>query len=346
MTKEKYMNTLRDRLNQLNIEGREDILNDFEAHFTLGKQNGHSDEELMESLGSIEEILESYENLQSPNDEKILIDGHDQKKEFTNKITTIDISARHADTKITTSKDNGFHVDLYKEGKLLERLSHALIAYQEEAVFYVKVLPLFPHKSSGQYDLSIQVPQDLPSLILNTSSGDGVLKKLTIQKIKINSAHGDFRLEEIEAESITIETASSDIRVKNTQSDMDVKSASGDALIENAKGRTFNYQSASGDLKLDGDYETIHLNNVSGDINAQLKTIKQMHVSNVSADIHVKIENSNDLLISSSTLNGTCEAYQSGKDLMLKQLGQVQIGEPKTQIKLKTISGEIRLDLE
>ena len=184
MTKEKYMNTLRDRLNQLNIEGREDILNDFEAHFTLGKQNGHSDEELMESLGSIEEILESYENLQSPNDEKILIDGHDQKKEFTNKITTIDISARHADTKITTSKDNGFHVDLYKEGRFLERMSHALIAYQEEDVFYVKVLPLFPHKSSGQYDLSIQVPHDLPNLILNTSSGDAYLRTSQFKKLE------------------------------------------------------------------------------------------------------------------------------------------------------------------
>ena len=132
----------------------------------------------------------------------------------------------------------------------------------------------------------------------------------------------------------------------NVRGDMYIRSASGDFQIEQSNGENFNYQSASGDLKLNGDYETIHLNNVSGNINAQLKTIKQMHVSNVSADIHVKIENNNDLLISSSTLNGTCEAYQFGKDLMLKQLGQVQIGEPKTQIKLKTISGDIRLDLE
>ena len=346
MTKEKYMHTLRERLNQLNIEGREDILNDFETHFTLGKQNGHSDEELMESLGSIEEILESYENLQSPSDEKIHIDGHDQKKEFTNKITTIDISARHADTKITTSKDNGFHVDLYKEGRFLERMSHALIAYQEEDVFYVKVLPLFPHKSSGQYDLSIQVPHDLPNLILNTSSGDGILKNITVQEIRINSASGDFRLLDINSERIDIEVASSDFQLMDVRGDMYIRSASGDFQIEQSNGENFNYQSASGDLKLNGDYETIHLNNVSGDINAQLKTIKQMHISNVSADIHVKIENNNDLLISSSTLNGTCEAYQFGKDLMLKQLGQVQIGEPKTQIKLKTISGDIRLDLE
>jgi DUF4097 and DUF4098 domain-containing protein YvlB len=346
MTKEKYMNTLRERLNQLNIEGREDILNDFEAHFTLGKQNGHSDEELMASLGSIDEILESYESVNKPNIEKILIDGHDQKKEFTNIITTIDISARHADTKVTTSKDNGFHVDLYKEGKFLERLSHALIAYQEEAVFYVKVLPLFPHKSSGQYDLSIQIPNDLPNLILNTSSGEAILKDLTIHAIKINSASGDIALNDINAKTIAIEVASSDIKMMNVLGDISLKSASGDSMVENTNGSTFNYQSASGDLKLDGDYETIHLNNVSGDINAQLKTIKQMHVSNVSADIHLKIENNNDLQISSSTLNGTCEAYQFGKELMLKQLGQVQIGEPKTQIKLKTISGNIRLDLE
>ena len=56
MTQEKYMHTLRERLNQLNIEGREDILNDFEAHFTLGKQNGHSDEELMESSHQMERL--------------------------------------------------------------------------------------------------------------------------------------------------------------------------------------------------------------------------------------------------------------------------------------------------
>lgn len=346
MTKDKYMNTLRERLNQLNIEGREDILNDFEAHFSLGKQNGHSDEELMESLGSIEEILESYENLQSPNDEKILIDGHGQRKEFTNRITTIDISARHADTKITTSKDNGFHVDLYKEGKFLERLNHALIAYQEEATFYVKVLPLFPHKSSGQYDLSIQVPKDLSVLILNTSSGDGTLKHITVHEIRINSTSGDFRLMDINSERVDIEVASSDFKLNNVRGDMYIRSASGDFQIEQSNGVNFDYQSASGDLMLDGDYETIHLNNVSGDINAQLKTIKQMHVSNVSADLHLKIKNNNDLHISSSTLNGTCEAYQFGNDLMLKQLGQVQIGEPKTQIKLKTISGDIRLDLE
>lgn len=345
MTKDTYMKTLRERLNQLNIEGREEILNDFETHFTLGKANGHSDDELMASLGSIEEILESYENLQSPNNEKIQVHGHEQKKEFTHKITTIDISARHADTKISTSSDGGFHVDLYKEGKLLERLSHTLIAYQEEATFYVKVLPLFPHKTSGQYDLKIQVPNGLPILLLNTSSGSGTLKHITVQEIRINSASGDFRLMDIISERVDIEVASSDFQLINVRGDMYIRSASGDFKIEQSNGENFDYQSASGDLSLNGDFETIHINNVSGDIDAQLKLIHQMNISNTSGDIHIKIENKDDLQISTSSLNGDCEVYQADK-VLLNKTGQVQIGEPNTMIKLKTISGDIRLDLE
>ena len=346
MTKEKYMNTLRERLNQLNIEGREDILNDFEAHFTLGKENGHSDEELMASLGSIDEILESYESINKTNDEKIRIDGHDQKKEFTNKITTIDISARHADTKITTSTDGGFHVDLYKEGKLLERLSHTLIAYQEVDVFFVKVLPLFPHKSSGQYDLNIQVPKDLPILLLNTSSGDGTLEGISVNEIRINSASGDFKLMDIKAERVDIEVASSDFQIKDVSGDMHIRSASGDFQIESSHGKAFHYQSASGDLNLVGDYEQIQIANVSGDVNTELKTIQHMHVSDTSGDVKIKIANTNDLQITASSVNGDCEVFKAGEALMLKHLGTVQIGETKTHIKLSTISGDIRLDME
>jgi|GEM_PF-1458035 hypothetical protein len=345
MTKEKYMNTLRERLYQLNIEGRDEILNDFETHFTLGRQNGHSDEELMASLGSIEEILEAYEGIAKSNDETIRIDGHDQKKEYTNKITTLDISARHADTKIVTSKDGGFHVDLYKEGKLLERLSHTLIAYQEVDVFFVKVLPLFPHKSSGQYDLYIQVPNDLPILLLNTSSGNGTLEHIIVNEIRINSASGDFKLMDIKAERIDIEVASSDFQIRDVFTDMHIRSASGDFNIENSSGKAFHYQSASGDLKLVGDYEVIHIANVSGDINTELKTIQQMHVSNTSGDLKMKIENTSNFQITASSVNGDCEVFSAGEALMLKHLGTVQVGEPKTQIKLGTISGDIRLDL-
>lgn len=346
MTKEKYMQTLRERFNQLKIEGSEDILNDFEAHFTLGRQNGHSDEELMASLGSIEEILESYESVNKSNDEKIRIDGHNQKKEFTNKITTLDISARHADTKIVTSKDGGFHVDLYKEGKLLERLSHTLIAYQEVDVFYVKVLPLFPHKSSGQYDLNIQVPNDLPILLLNTSSGNGTLEHITVNEIRINSASGDFKLMDIKAERFDIEVASSDFQISNVLGDMHIRSASGDIQIESSNGKNIHYQSASGDLKLVGDYEMIHIANVSGDVNVELKTIQQMHVSNTSGDVKMKIENTNNFQITTSSVNGDCEVFRAGEALMLKHLGTVQVGEPTAQIKLSTISGDIRIDME
>ena len=99
-------------------------------------------------------------------------------------------------------------------------------------------------------------------------------------------------------------------------------------------------------MKLVGDYEMIHIANVSGDVNAELKTIQQMHVSNTSGDVKMKIENTNNFQITTSSVNGDCEVFRAGEALMLKHLGTVQVGEPTAQIKLSTISGDIRIDME
>ncbi|MDP3443111.1 MAG: DUF1700 domain-containing protein, partial [Ignavibacteria bacterium] len=192
MTREEYMNELKQRINDLDIEGKEDIINDFNNHFELGHQDGISDEDLIETLGPIDEILESYEVLKKVQSDEIIVHNHPQKKEFTDKITKIDISARHANTTITESKDGRINVNLSSEGKFLERLSHVLTAYQEESVFLVKVLPIFPYKSEGRFELIIEIPNSLEALSISSSSGDIEAKNLNIDKFKIQSASGDI----------------------------------------------------------------------------------------------------------------------------------------------------------
>ena len=122
MNKDEYLRRLKNRLNDLNIDGKDEIYNDFTNHFEIGHQNGLSDEELIDNLGSIDEVLESYESLSRQ--EKITVDHHNQPKEFTNKITHVNVQARHANTTLKHSNDNGFHVDLYKDGKLPEKYQH------------------------------------------------------------------------------------------------------------------------------------------------------------------------------------------------------------------------------
>lgn len=346
MTREQYMNELKQRINQLNIEGKEEIINDFNNHFELGHQDGISDEDLIETLGPIDEILESYEVLNKVQSDEIMVHNRTQKKEFTNKITKIDISARHANTTISESKDGKINVDLFKEGKLLDRLSHALIAYQEESVFLVKVLPIFPYKSVGRYELTIEIPNNLEALTISSSSGDIEGKKLSIDKFKIQSASGEIDIEDIQSKSITIEVASSELNLKQIVGDLEIKSASGDVNIEHAKGKLLSYVNASGDINIEADYENIKLRNVSGDIDAQFKLIKDMNIASTSGDINLKIDNKDNLQIISHSLSGECDVKLAGKDIHFEKNGSYQLGNSESKIKLNTVSGDIHLDME
>lgn len=346
MTKEMYMQQLKERLNQINIEGKEDIINDFNNHFELGHQDGISDEDLIETLGPIDEILESYEVLNKVQSDDIIVHGRTQKKEFTNKITTVDISARHAETTIIESKDGRIHVDLYKEGKLLDRLSHALIGYQEEAVFFVKVLPIFPYKSIGRYELNVEIPNNLDVLKIHSSSGDIKGKKLSVDQLKIQSASGEVDLDSIQSQMVKIEVASSDMNLKQIVGDLEIKSVSGDVHIDHAKGKLLSYVNVSGDINIEADYENINLRNVSGDFDAKFKLIKDMNISSTSGDINIKIDNKDNLQIITHSLSGECDVKLAGKDIHFEKNGSYQLGNSESKIKLNTVSGDIHLDME
>jgi len=343
MNKDEYLRRLKNRLNDLNIDGKDEIYNDFTNHFEIGHQNGLSDEELIENLGSIDEVLESYESL--PKQEKIIVHNHEQKKEFNDKITTLDINAKHADTKILPSSDNSFKVELYKEGKLLEKLSHMLTAYQEESVFYVKVLPIFPYKSFGNYELTIHVPNNLENIHLGTSSGDVYINNLDVDKLNIQSASGDINLHTIHTKELSLEVASSDVDINKFVGDLEIKSASGDVQIDHASGDNFSFKNASGDLNIQANYKRILLNNVSGDVNAEFTTVDHMNVSTTSGDINIRIDNNDNLSIETHSLSGDCDVYLKGKEVITQRNQSVTIGEPSTQIKLNTVSGDIHLDM-
>ena len=343
MNKDEYLRRLKNRLNDLNIDGKDEIYNDFTNHFEIGHQNGLSDDELIENLGSIDEVLESLESLSKQ--EKITIDHHNQAKEFTNKITCVDVQARHANTTLKHSSDNGFHVDLHKDGKLPEKLNHTLIAYQEEEKFIINVLPIFPYKTYGDYELVIQVPSELNKINLNSSSGDIYTNSINIKHIKINSASGDINLQNLVCDILSLTVASSDIDIKHLTGNLDIKSASGDVQIDHANGDNFSFKNVSGDLNIQADYKRILLNNVSGDVNAEFKTVEQMNVSTTSGDINVRIDNDDNLSIETHSLSGDCDVYLKGKEVITNRNQSVLLGEPTTHIKLNTVSGDIHLDM-
>lgn len=64
MNKEQFLKSIATSLNRLSDDEREDILEDFQEHFEIGKAEGKTEEEISKSLGSpnqiAKELLASY----------------------------------------------------------------------------------------------------------------------------------------------------------------------------------------------------------------------------------------------------------------------------------------------
>ncbi|WP_141432116.1 HAAS signaling domain-containing protein [Bacillus sp. 03113] len=64
MTREQFLKQLNSSLNRLSAEERQDILLDYEEHFTIGLEEGKTEKEIADSLGSpnqiAKELLASY----------------------------------------------------------------------------------------------------------------------------------------------------------------------------------------------------------------------------------------------------------------------------------------------
>ncbi|GIN92330.1 hypothetical protein J6TS1_25050 [Siminovitchia terrae] len=72
MTKYQFMRILESSLEKLSEEERKDILQDFEEHFILGKEEGKTEEEISASLGSPQQIAKD-----------LLVNHHLEKVETT-----------------------------------------------------------------------------------------------------------------------------------------------------------------------------------------------------------------------------------------------------------------------
>lgn len=59
-TKQEFLHRLKASISSLSIQDQADILNDYEEHFRIGMENGKTEAEIADSLGSPEELGASF----------------------------------------------------------------------------------------------------------------------------------------------------------------------------------------------------------------------------------------------------------------------------------------------
>lgn len=275
MDKKEYMYQVREALKNIEQGIAEDIIEDFEAHFTMGMEEGKSEETIAKELGDPSEIAkqleEEYgicERTQKPKE------GREEKMDG---VMFLDLSAVSAQVHIEKSKDDKFYINYSDRGtfrnKTLLRFEthqegdtlYAKQNVQKEGLFGVQII-----RGCDTY-IDVEIPEDFKGVKVATTSGDVEIEDITTEKyVDVTCASGDVNLEDVETCSIMISTTSGDFELEDCKvEELRVKSVSGDITVDDCIAKAMRYESVSGDIDInliDGRGYCVTGKTVSGDV--------------------------------------------------------------------------------
>ena len=212
-----------------------------------------------------------------------------------------------------------------------------------------------PKQRSGfRREPALNVTVTLPTgsqLVVRTGSAN-IAASGTFGLTELKSGSGDVEIETIEAsaavetgsgeitvghvrEDAWIKSGSGDVRVTETLGDATVRVGSGDVDINHAAGST-SIKTGSGDLRVstaDGD---VSMTSGSGDITVHRLNRGKFSVKGASGDVAVGIPSGVPVWTDISTVSGTLHSD-------LASTGAPEEGQDYVELRLKTVSGDIRL---
>lgn len=191
MTQKDYLKQLEEALDALNPQDKDELMADFKEHFDIGLSEGKSEKEIIDSLGPVDDLVQSLDlkRLETQKQET-----HDFKKTFSSKIERVIIDGVHANVTINVSQDDQTHIDYEISKRILGKLSTEVTSRQEGNTLLVAVTNanrLFWH-NVDPIDLSLELPKNLIELVCKSASGDIRIDDCVVEHLDIHSMAGDI----------------------------------------------------------------------------------------------------------------------------------------------------------
>ena len=344
MTKKEYLEALSLALQHTDDAARDELLNDFEEHFTIGKANGRTDDDIMASLGPIDELVAA---LDLPL-KKTTIPVHTElsAKTFSD-VQTIEVDSLHAEVRVIASSDSLTHVAFKSDGKLVDKLAYSTEVTQRGQTLSIKVEPIkrFFIARASQLTIEVAVAASVKDLRLESASGEFHLNDLTLDKVIAKSASGDVHAHHVNVNRFEGTTASGDLHFTGGRGELSLSTASGDVYGEGYEASDVTVRSASGDVTYKGRCVRLSINTASGDGNLELLGAQEVTIHTVSGDFDLDVDRadeglratlksvSGDLVVHSP--EGTYEADRHSDVITLKQ--------EAIRINLKSVSGDFKI---
>lgn len=339
MSEEEFLKKLEVELGLLNERERKDIIRDFKEYFANGKAEGKKEEEIIESLGPIQELVD--ELLSAYSEEEFETNVEISSSAIT-PYENVDIQADKANITIIPSDDGKPYIHVKdQDGKTkatMEVIDSTLkirVTREDGFKFF------FIHISLNVRSLvhvTIQLPQKLYERLLVQND---------IGKIEIHSQ---------QAKWVEIKTDIGKIHLKSLlASTLDVKSDNGRIIMEQSNctdvvastdnGRIIVNDSRADKFELSTDNGRIELHNLKGEIKASTDNGRiEGYIPTVTKPIRWKTDNGSITLKTDDPLNDATLMLKSsiGRINVYGEKGEnFQFGNGTVPIRLKSDTGNI-----
>lgn len=354
MNKSQYMNELAKALECFDTDTRNEIIEDYEAHFMEAASQGIDEETVINELGSIDELIaELKENVKEStnvtigreimNDEPVF--GFDGDHYIDGAV----IGSKNIDIVAAKSNDDMFHLfyqELGEEEELYQEEKDGILyagVKESNASFFVngilgKLFNAIFNKNNEEKDSekeesaagsskNVLVPYD------GMDFGPGrkiiVLVPDGMKSVTLNSTTGNISASGINCENLTVNATTSNVKITEFECrDLFVKDISGFVEVTSGKAENIKIKNVSGSIrseKISG--QRCEQESVSGSVNTELSFVDfQIKTTSGMADVGAHNEINECRL---SSVSGSC---------MLKLYDEVNL-----TAHVSTVSGGVNL---
>jgi DUF4097 and DUF4098 domain-containing protein YvlB len=203
---------------------------------------------------------------------------------------------------------------------------------------------------SSKVDVHVVVPTG-SSLSAKLKSAD-LTADGTLEWVRIKSGSGDIGLAGV-TRDVTVEVGSGDVRARTVGGDLRVRSGSGDVVLDRSEGAvevttgsgdvmveeavgSVQLKTGSGDLRVNRCHGDVDLTAASGDVIVNRMEQGRVRSRNASGDVSVRIPTGIPVWTDISTMTGKIQST-------LATTGAPEQGQPYVEIRVTTLSGDIRL---
>ncbi len=365
MTKSEYLSALKHKLESFNMELQQEIMEDYEQHFAEGLAAGKTEDEIIEELGSIEDMIQELPEEDMKQEIQAMDNVSRKNSTYEGEYKAIAIEGLVADVYLEGSDDGCISVDYQNDGDAYIQQKYRFYQYEENGVFHVgvkdsgerkdkKKIVLFGKtilsynsmtQCNGNIQLTVRIPAGIPRVEAVTLSGDLDVRGVRTNQLELKTTSGDMNLDDMESAGMSFQTASGDIDLTGARAEtVRMQTASGDIEVSDLTAATLTAGTGSGDMEIEGSLEEYIIKTGSGDVELKAESgVRRINVTTGSGDAELDLTRAGGAEVHATVGSGDCAIYGADGEQHQVTCGSITVGNGDCKVSVRTGSGDVEV---